>query len=59
MEESIIDFTADLKALIVKYNITLKEHDIYIQDEWKSSYYSVVVNGKDTALTVYELLDCL
>lgn len=59
MEDPIDNFKADLKALIVKHNITLKEHDTYIQDEWKGFYYSVVVDGTDTGLTADELLACL
>ena len=58
MEESIDDFEADLKALVDKYNIVLKEHDLYVEDVWKGFYYTVVVNGIDTGNTVDELFAC-
>ena len=56
MEESINNFKADLNALVDKYNIVLKEHDLYVDDVWKGFYYTIVVNGIDTGNTADELL---
>ena len=59
MEQSIDDFKADLKALIDKHNITLKEHDLYVNDEYYGFYYIIAINGIDTGNTIEEFVGFL